>query len=148
MSEIEYLENLEEWNKNRIKRIKMLKELGTPDALIERDCGLSSMTAREAKAYIAKRDKEQRKRLNEYMRENPLKEEVVKKLFDAFDKLLNAPTVIPMAYSLICFNMELDPLKYVDEREFHMGVYDPLIDSFHQTYIEKWKKDIEEYYGR
>lgn len=91
--------------------------------------------------------KEHRKRLNEYMRENPLKEEVVKKLFDAFDKLLNAPTAIPMARSLICFNMKLDPLKYVDEREFQMGVYDPLIDSFHQTYIEKWKKDIEEYYG-
>ena len=84
---------------------------------------------------------------NELRSHDQIKEEVVKKLFDAFDKLLNAPTAIPMARSLICFNMKLDPLKYVDEREFQMGVYDPLIDSFHQTYIEKWKKDIEEYYG-
>lgn len=76
-----------------------------------------------------------------------MKEDVVHKLFDAFDKLLNAPKVKRMMYSRVHFNMNLRTLECVDIDEFMTGVYDPLIESFHETYIKKWKKEIDKEYG-
>jgi hypothetical protein len=38
-------------------------------------------------------------------------------------------------------------MKYVDEDEFMMGVYDPLIDSFQDEYTKKYKKELDEMYG-
>ena len=135
------------WKKWRKERAKKLKELGAPDILIENELFLSSMTPSEAEVHFKNCEERDKKELNEYMKENPLKEDVVNKLFGAFDELLNAPQVKPMMYSRVRFDMELDPLKYIDRDEYHMGVYDSLIDSFHEEYIKKWKKEIDLEYG-
>jgi hypothetical protein len=84
---------------------------------------------------------QEKQKLDEYMVKNPLKEDVVKKLFDAFDKIMEDEYGNwHMVHSNVHFLMRLEPLKYVDKDEFYMGVYDGIIDSLHLEYIKKWMK--------
>jgi len=133
----------EKWKKERNKRVKKLIALRAPDVILERE----KLTIAEYKNLLNEEKKEEKKFLNEYMKENPLNKDVVDRLFDAFEELLNAPKVKPMMDSFICFTNELDPLKYVSSYEYSIGVYDPLIESFFEEYGEKRRKEIDLWYG-
>jgi len=133
----------EKWKKERNKRVKKLIALRAPDVILERE----KLTIAEYKNLLNEEKKEKKKFLNEYVKENPLNKDVVDRLFDAFEELLNAPKVKPMMDSFICFTNELDPLKYVSSYEYSIGVYDPLIESFFEEYGEKRRKEIDLWYG-
>jgi|TARA_R110001583_G_C5446004_1_gene390382 hypothetical protein len=138
--------NDKKFKKEINKRVKKLIAISAPDIIIEREKYIATLTVAEYKNFLNEEKKEEKKRLNAYMKKNPLKEDAVKKLYNAFDKLLETPPNF-LAYSKISFNMKLDPMKYVDEDEFMMGVYDPLIDSFQDEYTKKYKKELDEMYG-
>jgi len=129
------------FKKNREMRGERLIELGAPEFIIEHEKYIATLTEAEYKSYLKKEAEKEKVALNEYMKNNPLKEEVVKKLFDAFGEIVK--TFDPMLDSTVCFNYKLDPLKYVDEVEFDMGVYDDIIYSLYNEYNEKWKVEMD-----
>ena len=137
----------EKFKKERNKRVKQLIALRAPDVIVEREKYIATLTIAEYKNLLNEEEKEEKKFLNEYMKENPLNKDVVDSLFDAFEELLNAPEVKPMMDSFIRFTHELDPLKYVSRYEYDIGVYDPLIESFFKEYGEKRRKEIDLWYG-
>ena len=137
----------EKFKKEQNKRVKQLIALRAPDVIIEREKYIATLTIAEYKNLLNEEEKEEKKFLNEYMKENPLNKDVVDRLFGAFEELLNAPEVKPMMDSFICFTHDLDPLKYVSHYEYDIGVYDPLIESFFKEYGEKRRKEIDLSYG-
>lgn len=126
----------ERFKKQRNERVKHLIRLGAPPEIIEHEKHIATLTIAEYEIFLDEQEKEEKKFLNEYIKKNPLKPEVINELFDAFEELLKKKR--PMMDSFICFTRELDPLLYVDEYEYDIGVYDELINSFWVQYNEKW----------
>jgi len=130
-----------EFKKDREQRVQKFIELGAPDVIVEYEKYIATLTVAEYANFKNLEAEESKKRLNKYMKENPLKEEIVKKLFDDFNEIIK--TFDPMLDSMVCFNMKLDPLKYIDEPDWSIGVYDDIINSLYIEYNEKWKKEMD-----
>ena len=128
----------EKFKKERNERVKNLIKLGVPPEVIEHEKHIATLTIAEYEIFLNAQEKKEKKFLNEYIEKNPLKPEVINELFDVFEELLNGPKRKPMMDSFISFTHELDPLLYVNEDEYNIGVYDELIKSFWVRYNEKW----------
>jgi hypothetical protein len=136
------------WKEHHQKEADRLISLNAPEFLIEERLLMVKLGEHGWKAYCKKRAEEHKKYVKAYIKQfKPFKPEIVEKVLKDFDKLLNADEVKPHMYSTICFNRELDPLKHIDEYEFWNGIWDKFLNSLHQKYIKKWKRQIDFSYG-
>ena len=138
------------WKEHHQKEADRLIASNAPQPFIEDRLLMVKLGEHGWKAYCKRRAEEDKKYVKAYIKQ--LKHfkpepEIVEKVLKDFDKLLNADKVKPMMYSKICFNKELDPLKHIDEHEFLNGIWDEFLDSLHQKYIKKWKRQIDFSYG-
>tara|TARA_B110000211_G_C13839414_1_gene447190 strand:+ start:51 stop:602 length:552 start_codon:yes stop_codon:yes gene_type:complete len=131
-----------EWKERHTNQVARLTKNGAPECFIEQAKFRLSMTKKHYNVLWEDEQEQEKQKLAEYMVKNPLKEDVVKKLFDAFDKIMEKGDWY-MVHSNVHFLMRLDPLKYVDKDEFYMGVYDGIIDSLHLEYSQKWGKIVD-----
>ena len=133
-----------EWKERWTNQVARYTKNGAPECFLEQAKFRLSMTKKEYNVWWKSEQEQKKQELAEYRVKNPLKEDVVKKIFDAFDKIMeDGYGNWHMVHFDVHFLMRLDPLKYVDEDEFDMGVYYGIIDSLHLEYIKKWGKIVD-----
>ena len=128
----------------RKDRIKHMKRLGAPSALIEREELKATMTYTQHKNWLIEQANLDTEANNEYAKYNPMDPEVVDELFKRYDKL--AESFNGGVASSMLFNMALKSRDLMSQEDWDNCLYDPLIESLYNQYNEKYKKEMDEYY--
>jgi hypothetical protein len=135
-------EQQEVW-KGKIRAIRMMEESSIfgpcPDeTLIPRLKKLSEMSYFDYIAYKQEEEKQHKENINRSLKERPIDDTLVKKLFGKLDQM----GYDSLQYdSFTHFEINLDPIEIIGEEEYDSERYNHIIEALHNSYRKKFETD-------
>ena len=113
-------------------RVNQLKELGAPQIIIDEEIMISQMTHKGYENYKAQRKKEAKEERKNWIKNNPMRKEVVENIFTWFDntELSESDKDGLLCGCGMCLGIIMDPCGYhigMTKEEFEYDLYRDLI---------------------
>lgn len=135
------LDRTRKFREEREKIVKSLKQLNAPQIIINDEIEISKMSHKEYQNYIRQEKEESEREREEWIKNNPMREEVVNNIFDSFEcDNYNENELEMIACGCgICLGQSLDPLGDhigMTQEEYYYDLYKPLITSIAKKKLE------------
>ena len=129
-----------EFQEERTKRVKRLKELKAPAIIVETEEMISKMTIAEYEIYCQQVYEEDKKIKAEYAKNNAIQKSIVDEIYDRESKL----TYSFLTYSSnVQFMMAINPLHFMSAGDYDNDLYITFLDHAKELYRERFKKQWE-----
>jgi hypothetical protein len=142
MSEIieDTISKNKKFQKERMLRVKRLKELKAPDIIIETEEMISKMTLVEYEIYCQQLEEEDKKIKVEYAKNNPIQKHIVDEIYDRESKL----SYDYFTYSSnVHLMMAINPLSFMSDADYENDLYRTFLEHAKELYRERFKEKWE-----
>ena len=126
-----------EWKKTKQEKLNRLKRLNAPVELIQEAEKIANMDYFEYQKYIQQMEENDKIIKAEYAKNNPLKKEIVDKIYDKVNKL---EYDFYTYTSNIHFLQKLDPLSFMSNEDYEHDLYLTFINHAHELYCQKYEE--------
>ena len=124
------------FQEERELRVKRLKEIKAPAAIIDHEEMISRMTLAEYKIYCQKLEEEEKQIKSEYAKNNAIQKSIIDEIYDRESKLeYKFPTYISYGHLL----MAIDPLSFMSKEDFEKDLYITFLDHAKEIYRDRFK---------
>lgn len=127
------------FQEERKARLKRLKEINAPEAIIRTEEMISKMTLEEYELYCQKLEEEDRKLKSDYAKNNPIQKSIVDEIYRRESKLEYDYFVYT---SYVHMMMAIDPLSFMSKDDYENDLYDAFLQHAEELYRDRFKEQF------
>ena len=126
-----------QFREDRELRVKRLKEIKAPAAIIDHEEMISRMTLAEYNIYCQKIEEEEKQIKSEYAKNNSIQKSIVDEIYNRESKL---------EYKFLTYTsyghllMVIDPLSFMSKEDFENDLYRPFLEHARELYRDRFKE--------
>ena len=130
-----------EFQEERKRRLKRMRELNAPASIIETEEMISKMTLAEYKIFCEQAEEEDRKIKAEYAKNNPIQKSIVDEIYLRESKLDYG---FLRYSSKVHFTMAIDPLSFMSEKDYDNDLYETFLNHARELYWARYSQNFED----
>jgi len=125
-----------QFREDRELRVKRLKEIKAPAAIIDHEEMISRMTLAEYNIYCQKIEEEEKQIKSEYAKNNAIQKSIVDEIYDRESKLEYKFLTYSSNVHLL---MAIDPLSFMSKEDYVNDLYITFLDHAQEIYRDRFK---------